>query len=544
MILLSAITLAQVFFRPEAFIDTFLWIRDKRDQVVPLQLNPIQLKTLAIRRATIRAGKPRRWIVLKARKQGQTTLWQALNFWTVATKPNTRCVTLGHETDATEQIFQMADFFWQRMPREMRPARLTEHDKRDLEFPLMNSMFYIGTAGKKGFGRGTTVSRYLGTEAAWWLGSRKDHEQLMAGLDEAAQEGEGTLETTPNGVGGYFHETYQGAKRGENDWTPIFFRWFDDPTYRKILDEAGRRELVASYSTEEKDLVARHKLEPEQISWRRQAKRKRGRLFPQEYPEDDVTCFLLSGHCFYDRTILEAMRLRVPEPVENLWPDQDGLSQLRIWKAPQAGKRYAIGADTAEGVPGGNYSAAVVREIKTLEPVATLQGRWKPEEFGKRLAELGGKYNDAELGVERNNHGHSTLNTLQNTVSYENLYWHKEYDAKTGNRNQVIGWATTPKSRPIMLDRHREAVEGGEAALWDVRVIDECSTFVKKEGKRDGYAAEDGCQDDLVIADSICLQVREAALGERTEVGAGYDPRDFLKSAPPIFPGGGEGFFP
>ncbi len=525
MLLMAALTLAQTFFDERAFMETFLWIRDKQDVVRPLVLNPIQVKTLAKRREVIKAGKPRRFLVLKARRQGQTTLWQGLNYHTVATKHNTRCVTLGHETDATEQIFQMADLFWRRSPPFMRPARLTEHDKRDLEFPAMNSMFYIGTAGKKGFGRGTNVSRYLGTEAAWWPGARSDHEQLLAGLDEAAQHGEGALETTANGVGGLFHWLWEGSKRGENDWTRIFFRWFDDPTYRLPLHlqrnqtlAQAHEELVRSYTDEEKDLVAKHKLDPEQIAWRRQMKRKRGRLAPQEYPEDDVTCFLLSGHCFFDRTILEAMRLRAPAPIDRAWPDQEGNHQLLVWEAPKAGRRYAAGGDVSEGVPGGNYCSLVVRDVETLNPVATLKGRWKPEDYAKRAAEISDKYNRALLAVERNNHGHSALNTLQHQVDYQNLYWHREYDAKTGNSTQQLGWATTPKSRPIMLDRYREAVEGGEAQLWDPRVIDECSTFVKQEGKKENYAAEDGCQDDLVIADSICLQAREQVLGSSHDV--------------------------
>lgn len=542
---MTALALGSVFFNPGEFIETFLWIRNKRDAIVPLQLNPTQRKTLEIRRQTIRSGKPRRWIILKARRQGQTTLWQALNFHTVCTKPNTRCVTLGHETEATEQIFQIADLFWKRMPKEFRPARLTEHDKRDLEFPGLNSMFYIGTAGKKGFGRGTNVTRYQVTELPHAGGTRADHESLMAGLDEAAQEGEGVLESTPAGVGDLFHETYQGAKDGANDWTPIFFRWFDDPTYRKILDAAARRELLASYTDEEKDLVRKHALEPEQIAWRRQMQRKRGRLAPQEYPEDDVTCFLLSGHCFFDRLLLAAMKLRAPEPVENAWPDEEGTAQLRIWKRPLGGHEYAAGGDVAEGIRGGNYSSLIVRDVKTLEPVATLRGHWKPEEFGKRCADVCTKFNGALLAIERNNHGHSALNTLQNQVDYRNLYWHAEYDAKGGGRSQVIGWATTPKSRPIMLDHYRELVESGQAPLWDPRVIDECSTFVKQEGKRETYAAEDGCQDDLVIADAICLQARESALGERSEVGAGYDPAAYLEATGgPMFPSGGGNLFP
>ena len=34
------------------------------------------------------------------------------------------------------------------------------------------------------------------------------------------------------------------------------------------------------------------------------------------------------------------------------------------------------------------------------------------------------------IGPERNNHGHSVLNTLINQVAYDNLYYHVDYDSK------------------------------------------------------------------------------------------------------------------
>ncbi len=41
--------------------------------------------------------------------------------------------------------------------------------------------------------------------------------------------------------------------------------------------------------------------------------------------------------------------------------------------------------------------------------------------------------------MERNNHGHSTLNTLRNVRHYPRLYYHVRYDARAGTQ-PVLGW--------------------------------------------------------------------------------------------------------
>ncbi len=76
----------------QAYIERFLYLRDMDDQVVPFVLNPVQRKILQIKERAAEEGKAKRFIVLKARREGVTTLEQAINFWLVATKPNRQSV--------------------------------------------------------------------------------------------------------------------------------------------------------------------------------------------------------------------------------------------------------------------------------------------------------------------------------------------------------------------------------------------------------------------------------------------------------------------
>lgn len=527
-----AVTLTQVLFDRVQYIEQFLHLRDKEAHVIPFELNVPQRKIIQAKEQAIAQGKPARFLVLKARREGVTTLEQALNFHKVATEPNTQVVTLAHEAEATEKIFRIANLFYERLDPKWRPARLSRHNKRTLDFPLMNSLFYIGTAGARAFGRGDTLNRVHGSEVAWWPGGLEDHRALMAGLSEACSHGEIVLESTPNGIGNFFHQTCMEALSGQSEWTLIFLPWWEDPGNRFPLDHASAREIMGSLTKDEQALVHAHGLDAEQIAWRRAKQLSLKSLFIQEYPEDPESCFLVSGHCYFDKTLLATLLRRAPEPAQIR-----GDGEIVIWKRPVPGRAYAGGADTSEGTPTGNFSVLSILDVETMEPVARLRGRWKPEDFAARCARLGQEYNWALLAVERNNHGHSTLNTLANQLHYPNLYFHKDYDQKTGKAVPTIGFPTNTKTRPLMLSGLRTAVEDGLMPMPDKVFLTEAMTFVKVG---DRYEADEGCEDDTVISYAISLMAREAALNEVGEIpldfdGSGMAPRIFQSPQGRIF---------
>ena len=515
-----------------AYTETFLKIRDKEAQIVPFRLNTAQRKIIRLKAEAKRKGKRPRFITLKARREGVTTLEQAENFWTVATKKNTQVVTLAHHIDASEKIFRIANLFYEQLPENLQPHRLTEHSKRELNFPEMNSLFYIGTAGKRGFGRGDTLNRVHWSEVAWSIGGKSEQEKLLAGLTEACSHGAVSLESTANGVGDLFHSRWQEAKLPDSEWTPIFLTWWDDPLNRVELSEEEARALIADYTEEERDLVARVGLDVEQIRWRRRAKGELKKLFAQEYPEDDATCFIVSGNCFFDKLLLQAILNRAEDPIENR-----GDGELRIWQLPIPGHRYAAGGDVAEGTPTGNFSVLDIIDVETMLHVATLRGHWKPEDFGTRCAELGRAYNTALLAIERNNHGHSTLNTLSNQIGYPNLYRHQDYDPASGQTTPRLGWPTDSRTRPLMLDKLRADLENGHLKTADRTFLSEAMTFVKKG---DRYEGADDCMDDTVISKAIALQARESVLGTTVRVSAAHV-NFVLPVSSRVFPPGGIG---
>src|SRR6185369_11301344 len=106
------------------------------------------------------------------------------------------------------------------------------------------------------------------------------------------------LESTPNGAQGFFYEKCMEALSGNSVWKLHFYPWWWDDEYKLPLT-VEEMTFGWFYSDDEQKLIAEHSLTDEQIKWRREKVKELGRLFPQEYPEDVVSCFLTSGNSYF-----------------------------------------------------------------------------------------------------------------------------------------------------------------------------------------------------------------------------------------------------
>ncbi len=480
---------------PRAWIEANLWLRSKDQRMVPFHLWPAQ--------AHWYEHRSRHDVILKARQLGFTSIIEACFFADTVLRPNTTSVIVAYELDSAEKIFAAVRGFWERLPEEEQrrigqPRYVT---RREMYWPELNSRFWVGTAGSTASGRGHTIHNLHCSEFAYW----PRPEKVLAGLTEAVPVGGRIcIESTASGLGGYFHDLWLQAKQGENLYRPHFYPWFWDASYRMSGPPLGE------LTEEELRLRRAHGLGDDQLRWRRVKMRELRDRFAQEYPEDDVSCFLASGRGRFNAAVLAQLQSRIatePEPesvaIIHL-PDGRSLplgpAELVIWREPEPGRRYVIGADIGEGLAHGDPSSAVVLEEATGEQVAELHGRLPPAQFARLLGALGYYYLEALLGVERNNHGHSALNTLMNEVQYSNLYRHIDYHDPR-NYGQLPGWPTNAKTKPVMIDDLDEAIAEGHLRVHSAELVRECLTYVVDDAGATG--AQPGHHDDRVIAAAI-----------------------------------------
>src|SRR5262245_59512788 len=100
---MTLLAMGQLLDSEEKYIESFLWLKDERAQVIPFYLNEPQRYMLQEKRRAVRAGRKPHFFTLKSRREGATTLEQALNFKRATTRANSNVVTLAHETEATEK---------------------------------------------------------------------------------------------------------------------------------------------------------------------------------------------------------------------------------------------------------------------------------------------------------------------------------------------------------------------------------------------------------------------------------------------------------
>lgn len=491
-----------------------LKIRDKAGSISPLILNRAQQYLhQEIEKQRERVGFVR-VVGLKGRQQGFSTYTEARFYWKTTHRRGVSAYILTHEQNATDTLFGMAKRYHEHCPEVVRPCTAAANAK-ELRFDRLDSGYEVGTAGSKATGRSKTLQYFHGSEVAHWPNA----EEHLAGVMQAVPRLPGTeiiLESTANGAGGVFHRYWQDAKAGNGDYVPIFVPWFWESSYQ--ADATGMTR------TSEESLLSRvYGLTNEQLAWRRLkiSELKSEALFHQEYPCTDEEAFIFSGRKVFEAAHLLTAKLETYSPKYNADITNAGINQradglLRVWDDPKPGTKYVIGADVAEGLAHGDYSCVDVLRLPDGAQVAQWHGHIDPDRFADVLANLGNRYNRAMVGVERNNHGLTTLTLLRNR-GYPNLYVQERLEHRSDDmQSSSMGWLTTSKSKSKIIDQLAAELRDGNHLIACKETIDEMSTYIINPNG--SYGASPGCFDDRVMSRAIAGEMVLASPRMRTGV--------------------------
>lgn len=477
----------------DVLVALLLRIRDRHGRLVPLVPNAAQ-RLLARRRG-------RRNIILKARQLGMTTWIAARFFLSTVLRPGTVTLQVAHTLESAQQIFRIVHRFLRHLPPALAAALVTARaNVRELAFAHNDSRYIVETAGNPHAGRGLTIHNLHASEVAMWPGNPR--ETMAALLAAVPSDGCVEIESTPNGVGGYFYEAWQQAhaprRASRLSLTPQFFPWWLEPSYRLPLAPG---ETLEPLTEDEMLLATRVRLEPEQLKFRRHLRKTFGSHAPQEYAESAADCFLISGRPVFDLAAIEP-RLRQLFH-SRLQPARSSANDaLREWLLPQSGRSYIIGVDVAEGGSDGDFSAAEVIDQETGLQCAELLARWPIARFTQELADLGRRYNTALLAVERNNQGLAVLYALEHQFGYPRLFRHADV-VPAGKP----GWLTNARTKPLAVAALGKMLCDAPEAFLSERLLEQCRSFSYLENGELG--ALPGAHDDLVMAMAIAQAVRK-----------------------------------
>lgn len=484
-------------------------------KVVPKDGKPVPLVFNDVQRARAASRTPRD-IILKARQQGVTTEELARDLWHFLTRKNAGVCILcqsGNEHKALDDIAKKFGDLVRSLeelgvviPFRGRPSSTYFELTTGAVLTIGEAGASAAAAAKKG--RAGTLSRLHATEIAYWEYAGQTWNAILECIPDGG-DSEIVIESTANGTApnverdkrdlknaagpALFAWLYKDAKAGLNGFQPLFFEWFKTSEYRAELEPG---EAFAPKDEEETWLVD-HGVTPEQIQWRRnKLAKKDADTFAQEYPKDDVSCFLVSGRTFFDKKANAALILLCVAPAHTVPIRGSGAhGEIRFWAFRNPAATYVVAADTSEGT-GGDPCAAHVYERETSRHMATLDGQLKPIVFAKWLAWLGKAFGKALIGVERNNHGHAVLLALAEIERYSPIF--KDRDGK-------LGWLTHEVTRTPALDKLEEAHREGIWKTHDQVVLDQFHTFVVTD--RGKAEASRGAHDEHPICAAIGLNI-------------------------------------
>lgn len=406
----------------------------------------------------------RRVTVVTSRQAGKTTTAAAVILHYILFNDHKTVALLANKGDAAREILDRIKAAYEALPDWLQQG-VEEWNKGNIT--LENGCKVLAAATSSSAIRGKSISLLYIDEAAFVEG----WDEFFASVYPTISSGDTTkilFTSTPNGLN-HFYKTCEGAAkpRESKEWNGFEFvrvPWFEVPG----RNEKWKNETLAA------------------MDWDYEK-------FAQEFECE----FLGSSGTLISGAVLKTLVSKVP------LTDRDGLT---VYEEPVKGNQYAISADVSRG-KGLDYSAFQVIDITKMpyKQVCVYRNNLAtPLDYSGTLHRLGKAYNYASVLVENNDAGCQVVDSLHYDYEYENIIYTenagasgKRISAGFAGRTKERGVRTTKTVKGIGCSMLKLLVEQQQLLINDHQTIFELSRFSRKGNS---YEAEDGCNDDLVMA--------------------------------------------
>ena len=455
---------------PAYFMRKYCYIQHPTRGRILFALYPFQEKVLHLFRDN------QYLITLKSRQLGISTLASAYSLWLMLFHKDKNVLALATTQATARNLVTKVIFMYDELPKWL---KLPSVEKNKLSLRLKNGSKVQAKSSSTDAARSEAVSLLLIDEAAF-IDNIED--TFTAAQQTLATGGQCMALSTPNGIGNWFHQTWERAESGENSFIPIRLPW----TVHPERDQSWRDQ-------QDSDL----------------GPRMAGQECDCDFLASGDTVFEPDDMSYYEQTYEK-------DPLERRGVD----GNLWIWEGVDYMKSYMVVADVARG-DSSDYSAAHVFDIENCVQVAEYRGKLSPKDFGNFLTGLASEYNEALLVVENANIGWATIEQVLER-EYRNLYYSstsnmesvESYMHKYERDKLVPGFTMSMRTRPLVIAKMIEYIREHSVTIQSKRLMQEMRVFVWKNGKPQ---AQDRYNDDLIISCATALYVRDTALKLRQQ---------------------------
>lgn len=442
-------------------------------------------------------------IVLKFRQAGLTELIAMYCLWFAMYHSNKNIVILSLKERVAKKVLRKIKFMYKNIP---------DYLKVDI---INGRTGEYGTHTEMEFANGSTIASLPTTEDA----GRSEGVSLLV-MDEAAimkwantiwtaafptlsTGGSAIVNSTPYGVGNWYHSMWVNACAKGNSFNAIRLRWQMHP-------ERYRFEGDMEWYTE-----------------------MRESLGPRKTAQEIDGDFLTSGASVFDLMDIRAIEEELEDyilAINNPELEIQENGNLLILKQPKAGEQYFIGADVATG-RARDYSAMTLMN-RAGEEYAVYKGKIPVDRFSKLLMKVGQRFNKAVIAPESNDIGLSVVKLMQE-AGYDNLYYSRALIKKKKKKKPDIslepGWYTNKENRPVIIDELEEDIRNNNIIVKDPFFTQEAYTFIYddrnkaiasgKDKKSTGDEEDEQIYtDDTILAKAICNHIRKGKYSSSVKV--------------------------
>ena len=367
-------------------------------------------------------------------------------------------------------------------------------------------------------------------------------------------------ESTPNGVGNFFHKEYLSARKGTYQFSALFVAWYEIEQYElPFADEGERRAFAESLiKNREDDSVTSDREEPGSYLWRlwlsgatleaihwyisERSKYTNHGDMASEYPSDDIEAFTYSGRKVFAPEEVERLRggCRAPRMVGEIYGAADegeraveGLrfckekdGRLFVWHDVEQSAdeavtdRYLVVVDVCKG----HSKNADFADILVLDRYPMVDGgvpvvaaEWHGHIEMDRLAwkamQVAAYYDNALLVIESNT---LETNNTKGEAEYILSLVHDVYGRQLYARRQraedirqglprKYGFHTNPLTKKVVIYNLKVVVRERLYIEREEACIDEYLTYVERENNV--FEAMEGYHDDRLMTRAIGLYV-------------------------------------
>jgi hypothetical protein len=454
------------------------------------------------------AGLPVRIIVLKGRQIGISTITEAILFLWCFLYPGTNSLVLSKDQESSDYLFGMTKRFWDKSPfHGLYSTRYDRVGYLEWEQPIASNMT-TSTAGKEDPGRGMTLQAVHSSECAFW----PEADEISAALSEAIPYEHGTiqiLESTAQGVGGYFHDEWMKAidpAGGKSTFHPFFFPWWKHDEYEIKTTHIKYRDL----DDDEREMLDQFpEMTLPKLAWRRRKLQSytNPEKFKEEYPNSMEEAFLSTGSNVFP--LAKLAKCYVPDvdfEQGYLYNDggrlafaagEEGHLFVYVRPDPRGRRRYVVAADptwTVEGDP----ACIQVIDRASLEQVAVWHGSADPTTIGEISLAMALFYGpETILNTEVQGGGKVVLGVWRE-ANYQHIWMDRRPD-RPKLLMQAFGWNSTYETKKQMLGTMQGIIHREQAIIHHPATYYEMTRYVTNEDGTYGPSRRSG-HDDTVIS--------------------------------------------